>query len=222
MTDLEYSIKHNKGRISIIIPTLNDATTLPLILQEINELEGVKEVIVVDGGSVDGTIEIAERYGVRVIVKKHASYGEAVKHGLKTATGDFIVLLDGNATYNPKEIPNLINKLESDEKTVAVLGVRPERPFIIKFLCWLICKFFKIKLRDISSFIAIRKSVLEKFDLRFSTKYFVVEMLVKLATKYRIAEVDISLTKTSTKRVPNIQSFINAILFVIRLKRGTI
>ena len=155
-----------------------------------------------------------------MIVKKHASYGEVVKHGLKVATGDFIVLLDGDATYNPEEIPNLINKLESDERIVAVVGVRPERPLHVKFLCWLIRKFFKIKLRDISSFIAVRRSILEKFDLRFSTEFFVVDLLVKLAMKYRIAEVDISAAKKWAARTPYIQNFIKAILSVIRLKRG--
>lgn len=85
-------------RVSIVVPTLNSAATLELCLESIfsQEYGGELEVIVADGGSTDGTVDLARRYGCRV-VENRLKTGEAGKaRGLREADGDVVALIDSD------------------------------------------------------------------------------------------------------------------------------
>lgn len=82
--------------ISVIIPTLNEAENLSSTLAPLRGLAGV-EVIVVDGGSSDGTVALAEAAGVRVVVAP-AGRGRQQNHGAAIATGEILLFLHGDTS----------------------------------------------------------------------------------------------------------------------------
>ena len=96
--------------ISIILPVFNESQNLGILLDGLDSLKlPSAEVIVVDDGSTDGSGEIAERRGLRVI---HHPYnignGAAVKSGIRAARGKLLVLMDGDGQHRPEEIPMLL------------------------------------------------------------------------------------------------------------------
>ena len=97
-----------------MIPCKNEAASLHLMLQDVPSY--VDEVIVVDNGSTDTTRYVGEQHGAKVISeKKHnngVGYGYAHQKGLKEATGDYIVAMDGDNTYPLAAIKDVISYME--------------------------------------------------------------------------------------------------------------
>jgi glycosyltransferase involved in cell wall biosynthesis len=98
-------------QVSVIIPTLNEARNLPLVLAELPDV--VYEVIVVDGHSTDGTPEVARncRNDVRVVMQTGKGKGDALRCGFEAATGDILVMLDADGSADPDEIPRFLEVL---------------------------------------------------------------------------------------------------------------
>lgn len=103
----------SKPEVSIIIPVLNEEDSIGNIINLIRStnLESY-EIIVVDGGSVDGTFEIVEDKNVDVVFQNKKGYINALFEGTKASKGDYIVWFDGDFTYNPKDIPVILNVLK--------------------------------------------------------------------------------------------------------------
>jgi len=105
--------------ISIIIPTYNEKDNIaPLLSRVAQALSGYDyEIIIVDDGSQDGTIELASelasRYPVRVIVRRNErGLATAVVHGLRAAAGQIIGVMDADLQHPPEVIPELIEALQ--------------------------------------------------------------------------------------------------------------
>jgi glycosyltransferase involved in cell wall biosynthesis len=98
-------------RVSVVIPTLNEAANLPHVFAELPE--ELHEVILVDGYSVDGTAALAQRLrpGVRIVRQTQPGKGDALRMGFKAATGDVLVMLDADGSANPAEIPAFLDAL---------------------------------------------------------------------------------------------------------------
>lgn len=98
-------------RVSVVIPTLNEARNLPHVFSLLPA--GLHEVIVVDGHSVDDTLNTARRLrpGVRTIMQSRIGKGNAVACGFAAATGDVIVMLDADGSADPREIPRFVQAL---------------------------------------------------------------------------------------------------------------
>ena len=97
--------------ISVVIPTLDEAANLPHVLARIPAI--VDEVILVDGHSRDGTIDVARtiRPDVRVVLQDGRGKGNALACGFAAASGDIIVMLDADASNDPAEIPRFVAAL---------------------------------------------------------------------------------------------------------------
>lgn len=98
-------------RVSVVIPTYNEAKNLPYVF---SRLPGdLHEVIVVDGRSVDDTIEVARslRSDVRIVLQTRVGKGNAVACGFANATGDILVMLDADGSADPQEIPRFVAAL---------------------------------------------------------------------------------------------------------------
>ena len=98
-------------RVSVVIPTLNEAENLPVVMPRLPD--GLFEVVVVDGGSTDGTIDVARqlRSDVRVVQQTGRGKGNALFVGLAAARGDILVTLDADGSADPAEIPRFVSVL---------------------------------------------------------------------------------------------------------------
>ena len=98
--------------ISIVIPCLNEAASIERCVTEAwavldgNGLPG--EVIVADNGSTDGSAELAEHAGARVVHERRRGYGSAYLAGFDAARGDYIVMADADLTYDFADIPRFV------------------------------------------------------------------------------------------------------------------
>ncbi len=97
--------------VSVVIPAKNEGPNLPHVLASLPER--LHEVILVDGGSNDGSVEIARRHypGIVVVEQTRRGKGNALACGFAAATGEFIVALDADGSTDPAEIPRFVDAL---------------------------------------------------------------------------------------------------------------
>ena len=100
---------HRDLSISVVIPCYNEEHGVREVIGRMPK--AVDEVVVVDNNCTDGTAQVARDLGARVVAERTRGYGAAYKAGLRAATGDVIVTLDGDGTYPPEEIPRLVDTL---------------------------------------------------------------------------------------------------------------
>jgi hypothetical protein len=100
---------HRSLTISVVIPCYNEEDGVREVIGRMPKV--VDEVVVVDNNCTDRTAAVATSLGARVVAEKTPGYGAAYKAGLKAATGDLVVTLDGDGTYPPEEIPRLVDTL---------------------------------------------------------------------------------------------------------------
>lgn len=98
-------------KISVVIPALNEARNLPYVLARLPA--EMHEVILVDGHSVDQTIEVARevRRDIRVVLQTRRGKGNALACGFAAATGDIIAMIDADGSADPAEIPQFVQVL---------------------------------------------------------------------------------------------------------------
>jgi glycosyltransferase involved in cell wall biosynthesis len=99
--------------VSVVIPTYNEAKNLPHVFGLLPD--DVYEVIVVDGRSVDNTIEVARslRDDVKIVLQNRKGKGNAMACGFAAVTGDIVVMLDADGSADPREIPLFVGALTS-------------------------------------------------------------------------------------------------------------
>ena len=90
------------SKISIIIPTINEANNLPLLLSDFSNIQKEGEIIIVDCGSEDKTIDIANIYGAKVFISKERNRGLQLDIGAKNSKGEWLIFLhaDTRLTYD--------------------------------------------------------------------------------------------------------------------------
>ena len=107
----------NPPMVSVILPAYNEADALPKVLDEfLLQIDRNYEIIVVDDGSTDETSQVVTRYPFRLI--KHSSNlgkGAAVRTGIKAARGDYIVVMDADASYPASAVPQLVSLLATHD-----------------------------------------------------------------------------------------------------------
>ena len=84
------------SKISIIIPTINEADNLPLLLSDLSSIQKEGEIIIVDCGSEDKTVDIAKIYGAKVFISKERNRGLQLNIGAKNAKGEWLIFLHGD------------------------------------------------------------------------------------------------------------------------------
>ena len=81
------------SKISIIIPTINEASNLPLLLSDLSSIQKEGEIIIVDSGSKDKTIDVANIYGAKVFISKEKNRGLQLDIGAKNSKGEWLIFL---------------------------------------------------------------------------------------------------------------------------------
>ncbi|MCR5108909.1 MAG: glycosyltransferase family 2 protein [Lachnospiraceae bacterium] len=104
--------------ISIIMPCRDERNTVGSCIDEVREyLESQGrsyEIIVVDNCSTDGSAREATEHSARVVKEDRPGYGFAIRRGIKEATGDFLIIMDCDLTYDPKDIGPILDLMERD------------------------------------------------------------------------------------------------------------
>lgn len=195
--------------ISIVMPCLNEEKTVGKCIRWAKE--GLKklgklktEIIVVDNGSSDNSREIILTNKVKIIDCYEKGYGRAYKKGLENAQGKYIVIADADSTYDLREIPKFIAKLNKGFDLV--LGSRFHKalkarsmPFFNRvignpLLTSVINIFYRCRITDSQTgFRAFRLKAYRKMNLKGSGMDFASEMIIKaIAHKLKITEIPIS------------------------------
>lgn len=108
--------------ITIVIPTLHEKEAIKQVIssvpeERLSEMGWSTEIIVVDGGSSDGTKDQAKKEGARV-VEEIGGKASAVRRGLRESYGEVVFTIDGDGSYDPGDIPELLKHLENGDDMV--------------------------------------------------------------------------------------------------------
>lgn len=118
--------------VSVVIPTLNEENTIGKVIDDCIKALNKKKIngkvinysiLVVDGNSKDRTVEIAKKKNANVIIDERKGKGIAIINSFKKINSDYLIMLDGDDTYNPEDIPLFLEKL-MDEGIDIVIGRR--------------------------------------------------------------------------------------------------
>jgi glycosyltransferase involved in cell wall biosynthesis len=115
--------------VSVIVPTLNEERYLPRCLKSlVNQTSKSSfEILVVDGGSRDQTVQVAKQYADKVLMKPNAPVGAARNLGAKAATGGILAFIDADTIANPEWISSIIEAFRCDVRAVGLTG--PTLPY---------------------------------------------------------------------------------------------
>lgn len=193
--------------ISVVIPCLNEAEGVGIcVAKAIDAFErmGVSgEVVVADNGSTDGSPEIAEKAGARVVHESRPGYGSAYLAGFAAAQGKYIVMGDADDTYDFSKIDDFIEKL--DEGYEMVIGNRMANiqpgamPWLHQYvgnpvLTRVLNIFFRSGVRDAHCGMrAFRREALDRLNLRTPGMEFASEMVLRSSKAgLKVADIDIN------------------------------
>ncbi|OGR78387.1 MAG: hypothetical protein A3I11_01975 [Elusimicrobia bacterium RIFCSPLOWO2_02_FULL_39_32] len=209
--------------VSVVIPCLNEAETIGACIQKAqqsfqkNNIEG--EIIISDNGSTDDSIKIATALGARVILEKHKGYGSALRKGIESARGKYVVMGDADDSYDFSELQNFIFELRKGWDFVMGTRLRgtilpramplhhryfgvPGLTLILDILFWVWISDAHCGLR------AFTKKGYDKMKIQSTGMEFASEIIIQAKLqKLRISEIPIIFYPAGRKRHPHLRSF---------------
>ena len=106
------------SKISIIIPTYNEANNLPLLLSDLSIIKKEVEILIIDCGSQDKTIDIANIYGAKIHKSKEKNRGLQLNIGAKNALGEWFIFLHADSRLNRDWLKRIKSVLQDDESYI--------------------------------------------------------------------------------------------------------
>jgi len=185
---------------AIIVLTLDEIDGVKAIMPRVKK-EWAEEIVFVDGGSTDGTIEEAKRLGFPVIHQTNRGEGNACRIGVNETKSDYIFFFSPDGNDVPEDIPKVIQKIKEDFDIVHVSrfgknSISEDAGWLDRFgnkmFTFLVNVFFGGTLTDaLNGFRIIKRDVM--LDLQTDAQYLNIEQQIcirALKKKYRICEID--------------------------------
>ncbi|MCX8205592.1 MAG: glycosyltransferase family 2 protein, partial [Candidatus Nezhaarchaeota archaeon] len=132
----------SKDSVTVIVPTLNEKEAIGDVLDELRR-EGYRNVLVVDGYSKDGTAEIARSKGVEVLYQEGKGKADAVRTGIKYVKTPYVVVMDGDYSYDPRDIEKLLVVADAYDEVIGVRS-RENISMLHRFGNWVITNVFNL------------------------------------------------------------------------------
>jgi len=188
--------------LAIVIPAWNERENLELLLPALREIVGAlglrAQIIVADGGSVDGTEQVAPRWGAEVVLQTERGYGGALLAGFAKADAPFVVTMDADLSHRPVFLEALWRHRHDAEILIAsryLAGGRADMPPFRRVLSVTLNRVYghmlRLPVRDLSSgFRMYRRDALASLDLRSRDFDILQELLVRVGAEgWRIREI---------------------------------
>jgi glycosyltransferase involved in cell wall biosynthesis len=205
-----------KMDLSVVIPMFNEAenaeTSLNRVQEALTSFDGTYEIIAVNDGSIDGTLDIlrkieSQNEKIRVVsYSKNMGRGMALRKGFQESKGEMLVSIDADLSYDPHHVPDLVDALRMEEDIDLVLaspympgGKVQGVPVLRLWISKLGNKILRLALPNriytsTGIFRAYRKQVLDSLELESNGKEIHLEILSKaMALGFRIKEVPVTL-----------------------------
>lgn len=210
-------------KVSIVIPCLNEINTIGTCVEKalraLHQLNLDGEVLVADNGSTDGSAELAEKMGARVVYVPQSGYGAALKGGIEASKGAFVIMGDGDDSYNFLEIEPFIQKFE--EGYEFVMGNRflggidaGAMPLLHRYLgnpvlSFIGRLFFQNHFGDFHCGLrGFTRQAFDRMELNTAGMEFASEMVVKASLlNLKSTEVPVHLYRDGRGRPPHLQTW---------------
>lgn len=209
--------------LTVLMPCLNERLTLGICIEkakkslEENNIKG--EIVIGDNGSTDGSIEIAESMGARVVRVKERGYGSALIGGINAAKGKYIIMGDSDDSYDFSKLMLHVEKLR--EGYDLVMGNRFKggigkgaMPFLHRYLGNPVLSFvgrlfFNTKIRDFHCGLrGFNREKMLSVNLECPGMEFASEMVVKsILNDFKVVEVPTTLVKDGRDRPPHLNTW---------------
>jgi glycosyltransferase involved in cell wall biosynthesis len=225
--DAVHSLGEAGLEVSVIMPCLNEHETVGACVQKAvgalaqSGLRG--EVIVADNGSTDGSVEIAESLGARVVAVPARGYGHALRGGIQAARGRYVIMGDADDSYDFRDVPRFVGELRKGYDLVqgcrlpsgggtVLPGAMPwlHRWIGNPVLSWLAWLMFGTPVHDIyCGMRGFTRASFEALDLQSTGMEFATEMLIKASLfRQRIRQIPITLSPDGRRtRRPHLRTF---------------
>ena len=217
------SAMRERIELSVVMPCLNERETVGVCVRKaIATLwkSGISgEVIVADNGSTDGSVEIAQAEGARVVKVTEKGYGNALKGGILAARGEYVLMADSDDSYDFAHIPRFVEQLRAGSDLV--MGnrfsggiARQAMPFLHRYLGNPVLTgigrlFFGSTCRDFHCGMrAFRKDSFLRMDIRSTGMEFASEMVVKGSLlRMKVSEVPTTLSPDGRSHPPHLRTW---------------
>jgi glycosyltransferase involved in cell wall biosynthesis len=189
--------------VSVVIPALNEEEPIAAVVREVRA-QPVDEVIVVDNGSTDRTVQEARAAGARVVAEPRRGYGRACRAGVAAVRPDcqVIVFLDGDGSDCPEFIPALLAPIAAGSHDFVIgsrvrgraeVGSMTPQQRWAGHLAGILCRLvYGVRYTDMSPFRAIRRECLARLAMREKTYGWNLEMQMQAARAgLRILEIPV-------------------------------
>jgi len=158
-----------EAKVSVVIPAFNESGTIADLVHAIQQRYPDFEIVVIDDGSADNTAEVAASAGAQVFIHPYnIGNGAAIKSGIRVATGDIFVFMDGDGQHNPEDIEKMLDHLPEFDMVVGARSKGSQasvgRGIGNKIYNWLGSYVSKFPIEDLTSgFRAVKAEIARSF-----------------------------------------------------------
>jgi glycosyltransferase involved in cell wall biosynthesis len=214
-------------KVSVIIPAYNEASTIGNIVNELKSLYPDFEIIVIDDHSSDNTAQVAKEAGA--LVHSHPyniGNGASIKTGIRTATGDITVFMDGDGQHDPKDIERLIEHLQDYDMVVGFRSKESNgnagRNVANKIYNWLASYVANFSIKDLTSgFRAVKSDIARDISYLLPNSYSypttMTLSVIKCGRTIKYIPIDSKNRKTGKSNINILKDGVRFFLIIIKI-----